>query len=554
MLGAFMKHLSIRYKLLLLVFTAICAVLSIGAFSTWQVGRLDDQMKLAIADSQQLLEAVNLARSAQVDFKIQVQEWKNILLRGRDREQFNKYLAGFNEKESAVIDKLKRLESLVQQQHVEHQVDVRAAIAEFEKLGPVYRDALRAYDTTQSDPAAIVDQLVKGVDRAPSKHIDQLVEQIDQLATESANRQIVTAQSIHAEVLIGLAWFLFGIVIVLLGMAWMVVNSIVSPVQHLRNIMSMIAETSDLTHRASLGRKDEIGNMSEAFDFMVGKMQHLVAQVAQSAQMVQITVGDMGHSVHSLYSATDQQSEYIAGNAAAIEELAASIATIADTADALCQRARQSVEHTQAGERMLNTLVSEIKNIDRSVAEMSSTVEEFVRSASAITSMTKEVREIADQTNLLALNAAIEAARAGEQGRGFAVVADEVRKLAEKAGNSAMEIDNVAKLIVLQTTQVRSSIANSEGSIQASSELADKVESTLAQARMSVEQSQHSTDEITSSVIEQRAVSNQLADNMSRIAHAAEQAGRVAGNVKQSAQQLGDAAGALNSSIVGLSV
>jgi methyl-accepting chemotaxis protein len=141
-----------------------------------------------------------------------------------------------------------------------------------------------------------------------------------------------------------------------------------------------------------------------------------------------------------------------------------------------------------------------------------------VSSTKLITNMTLQVKEIADQTNLLALNAAIEAARAGEQGRGFAVVADEVRKLAEKSAKSAGDIDAVTKTLGDQSAAVEQSIARSMESLGKSQEYLENVAVGLGEASSSVNHANQSVDEISNSIDEQKTTSSNIANNIENIA------------------------------------
>ena len=148
--------------------------------------------------------------------------------------------------------------------------------------------------------------------------------------------------------------------------------------------------------------------------------------------------------------------------------------------------------------------MGEMGQVEAAVRQMAGTVSDFVESTRAISRMTREVREIAEQTNLLALNAAIEAARAGEQGRGFAVVADEVRKLAEKSARSAGEIDTITREIGRRSDSVQGAIESGLQHLESSHTMAEDVASVLATANALVAEVGEGLDNIAAATAEQR--------------------------------------------------
>jgi methyl-accepting chemotaxis protein len=167
-------------------------------------------------------------------------------------------------------------------------------------------------------------------------------------------------------------------------------------------------------------------------------------------------------------------------------------------------------------------LQQEIAKVQTDVDAIATHVREFLSSTQSIADMTRQIREIADQTNLLALNAAIEAARAGEQGRGFAVVADEVRKLAERSSQSAGEITSVTEDLNGKSALVNRSIEGGLSSLSASLEFVNNLSQVLDNTRQSVQMSSAGVDDVTASVQEQKAASAEIARNVELIAQMAE--------------------------------
>ncbi|QWT45797.1 methyl-accepting chemotaxis protein [Azospira inquinata] len=547
-------QLHIRHRLYGLTLVAIVLLAAISLFAYWQISALDNLFQQSGRQRQQLLEAVDNARAAQVHFKIQVQEWKNILLRGKDPEAFQKYLKGFGEQEAQVTDRLNKLQANVAALHLENRIQVAAVEETFAKLGPAYRSALNHYDRSSADPAGTVDKQVKGIDRAPTQAVDKLVTDLGDEALRLNREENANAADVYGTVRIGLFLTTLAALVLLGVIALIIVRSITAPLVGLGQTMDRISSSGDLTQRAPVLRQDEIGHIAQSFNAMIGQLQTLIGEVRQSSEQVTASAREISQSTDSLSTVSEQQNNAVASSAAAVEELTVAITTVADTAQDVHRQARESVDKSQEGNAAVTRLADEIQEISRIMEEIAHKVGDFVASTRSISGLTQEVKEIADQTNLLALNAAIEAARAGEQGRGFAVVADEVRKLAEKSGHSAGEIDAVTHAIGAQSEAVQTAISAGEQAIAASRELAEAVESKLTHARQAVEGSAHGVDEISASVAEQQHAATDIAQNMERIAGTAEESHAATQSVSQASDQLHALAERLHQAISGFRV
>ncbi len=208
-----------------------------------------------------------------------------------------------------------------------------------------------------------------------------------------------------------------------------------------------------------------------------------------------------------------------------------------------------SLQDALKGSSSVEELQVEVSKVKAAVDMIAEHVNEFVHNTNSITSMAQQVREIADQTNLLALNAAIEAARAGEQGRGFAVVADEVRKLAERSSQSAGEITSVTQLLHSQSDLVVRSISDGLGALGTSLECIDVVAETLQHASASVRKASLGVEDVASSVREQKTVSADIANRVEQIAQAAEGNSESSQAASTASSEVADLAVSLNSAI-----
>jgi len=315
---------------------------------------------------------------------------------------------------------------------------------------------------------------------------------------------------------------LFAIIISLplLGFVYFFIRHFVTrPLSHLAKGMSEIAHgDGDLTRRLDAGRQDEVGRTASMFNHMLGVIAGLVRQVGASAVAVAEQARDMAGKSEQIAGSSHRQKDHSVQAAQAVEELNGNILSVANNAGKVRSRSQESLERSRVGQSSLHQLVDEVSQVQEAVKRMADSMGEFVQSTKSINSMTQDVREIAEQTNLLALNAAIEAARAGEHGRGFAVVADEVRKLAEKSANSAGQIDKITKDIGQRSGQVQESIEHGMKRLETSRSMVREVTEVLDSANELVVEVGDGLDRIAVTTVEQQNVSASVKKSIEAIA------------------------------------
>ncbi len=302
-----------------------------------------------------------------------------------------------------------------------------------------------------------------------------------------------------------------------------IIRGVNRSVGELQEVMVKMSQNGDLTTRARVYGRDEIGVAAVAFNALIEGFASIIGQVNASARTVSSSAENLSASSARISESSQSQTESATTTAAAVEEITASISSVAANTDDVRRLAEISLTQTRQGNQSVTELIGEIERIQDAVKLIAGSVKEFVESTRSIAGMTQQVKDIADQTNLLALNAAIEAARAGEQGRGFAVVADEVRKLAEKSAQSANEIDRVTNSLNQKSCDVESTVQTGLRSLQVTQEHVERVSVVLTEARESVEQSSQGVSDIAISVNEQSQASSEIARNVEKIAQMSEE-------------------------------
>lgn len=286
-------------------------------------------------------------------------------------------------------------------------------------------------------------------------------------------------------------------------------------------VVSKVA-AGDLTVDIQLA-KDDRSSLLYALSNMVVHLRRIVEAISVNANQIAAASEQLSASSDSIAAASQSQSASASSMAASVEEMTVSISHVSSSAGDARNMAERSGQVSREGKQIIDQMVRNIREMAGSVSESAGVVRQLGGHSRDISSVVGIIKEVADQTNLLALNAAIEAARAGEQGRGFAVVADEVRKLAERTSHSTQDIAAIVGLITSGTDQAVLRMEQQVGAVESSVELAAKAGDAVDLIESSSAEVVSAIGEISLALGEQSLASNEIARNVEQIASMSEQ-------------------------------
>jgi methyl-accepting chemotaxis protein len=347
--------------------------------------------------------------------------------------------------------------------------------------------------------------------------------------------QAMTRDSQQARALLGS----MGLAAVIIGLlaTWIISRSIVAPLQQAVQFAQRIA-AGDLSQDLLQSRRDELGQLMAAMQSMnlslrtlVGRIGGGVSQIAAAAEQLSAITAQTSAGIHNQKMDTEQ-------TATAMHEMAATVQEVAQNAEQASLAARVADQEAQQGNQVVQQAVSQIGNLASEVEESAEAIAALNQESARIGGVLEVIRNVAEQTNLLALNAAIEAARAGEQGRGFAVVADEVRALAKRAQDSTEEIEGLIASLQRLAKGAVEKMDSSRNLTQRTVSLAGEAGAALLRITQAVSTIEQMNQQIAAASEEQSAVAENISESITRVRDIGEQSASASEQTAASSAEL----------------
>ena len=437
-------------------------------------------------------------------------------------------MANFDEarikKETAIIlghmDKASLILKQMQDRTDLEEDEKKEVAALIEPLAKFRKSVAQAIDMAESDISSgtgmmqaadkrfvEIDAKMDAMLAAQKKEADEMIK----AAIAGASKAIATDMGVFVVGLI-------AAIAISLGLAGKIVAPLLAAIHTATSIAG-----GNLTNAIDTRGDDETGDLMRALSTMQNGLHDLIRQIVNNAHETATSCSTMAAALHKINQSVTGQNDSTSAVAAAVEEMSASINTIHDNANQSLKANQASAELATEGVKVIQSAFDEMMRITDTVKEAANVVEQVGSQSTEISTIVRVIREVADQTNLLALNAAIEAARAGEAGRGFAVVADEVRKLAEKTTSSAEEITRMIDAIQQSSTHAVSNIHHVVEQVETSATYAGNARESIERIHASANESEGYAREITASLGEQSETSHMIARQASDIMRMSEE-------------------------------
>ncbi|MBQ4858328.1 methyl-accepting chemotaxis protein [Pseudoalteromonas sp. MMG007] len=405
-----------------------------------------------------------------------------------------------------------------------------------------YQDEFKTLVQAQTELGLDLESGALGIMRNSVDKSDAIVTQIVK------DTKLQVEQSVEQAQFLAILVFVIAGVIVL-ALVYFTSHSIIVPIERVYHTINDIRRNNDLRVMIEQTGKDEITTMTIDFNSLIGDFKNLIDEVNTALNTLNVATEHLSESTAATSSGMQEQLHEADMVATAATQMQATIQDISHNTEAAAKKAESTNLSAQQGRNEVNSTVKHIRDLSSSLGNASSVVSQLEKDGETIGSVLDVIRAIADQTNLLALNAAIEAARAGEQGRGFAVVADEVRSLAQRTQESTSEIEGIINTLQQRTQEVVSIMHQCRSQGDESASQAIKAGELLGDITEDVQTIMEMSTQIAVAIDEQSQVASEVNKNVVRIRDIAQDASGHATNNAQTSEEVSQQARVLFTAI-----
>jgi len=373
--------------------------------------------------------------------------------------------------------------------------------------------------------------------KAGGEFFKSMREQVSFAAKQQKIAQDAVESSTQQAIIVSVSMVCVGsLVLALFG--WLLYRKTVLPLRSLSQLMVQAKEERNLTLQAAASGNDEVSTAMRSFNHFLADLRSDFALLTQSSLDLHAASNSMSVTADQVANAASSQSEASSSIAAATEELTVSIQHVASRARDTRHESETSSKLALSGVGVISETVSEIKKISETARQTAGHMHELEVRAASVEQVVAVIRGLADQTNLLALNAAIEAARAGEHGRGFAVVADEVRKLAEHTSKSTLDIGSIIENILTGAGAAGVSVQATVASIQQGVERTESANLTVREINEHAQRAVGMVEEISNALAEQSCAAEAIAKEVEQMVQTTEINSEASQQTRHAAERL----------------
>jgi len=295
------------------------------------------------------------------------------------------------------------------------------------------------------------------------------------------------------------------------ALSYVIAKSILVPTRDAAELMKNVAQgEGDLTKQLDTKGNDEVSHLSEYFNQFISKMRDSLSDVLQNSSRVMDQANALSDTSQTNSELIQLQRDNTTQVATAMEQMTSNIREVSENAEAARQAAQDAKVNATGGKQVINSTIDQIGSLSNNIDDVSEVITKLANESDSIGAVLDVIRGIAEQTNLLALNAAIEAARAGEQGRGFAVVADEVRTLASRTGQSTEEIQQMIQRLQSGAQEAVTAAKTSKDASQTTVEQVGKADASLNEIERLIEVISDMTDHIAQATEQQTQAADEI--------------------------------------------